>query len=284
MRIGDLSARTGVSVRSLRYYEEQGLLASSRSAGGHRYYSEDGVDRVAYLQRLYAAGLSSQTITSLLPCLESPSAATSDAAYDQLAEERDKLAAHIAGLTRTLESLNELIDANRAHRAASGTGQNRAVPDDPVRIAPARHDGHRNPSHALRSLPSRPFRPPDRLRGGEENRHRGPVRPSAATAMATLSGHRMSCAGPPGALSRVAQRGSIECPVSPEGAAMTSIRPASASGAVTAGLCVNSSAKTSSHRLVLLDPAISRPVWLLRRAACHGWDDLGRVVTAATVG
>jgi DNA-binding transcriptional MerR regulator len=125
MRIGDLSARTGVSVRSLRYYEEQGLLASSRSVGGHRYYSEDGVDRVAYLQRLYAAGLSSQTITSLLPCLESPSAATSDAAYDQLAEERDKLAAHIAGLTRTLESLNELIDANRAHRAASGTGQNR---------------------------------------------------------------------------------------------------------------------------------------------------------------
>ena len=148
MRIGDLSARTGVSVRSLRYYEEQGLLASSRSAGGHRHYSEQGVDRVAYLQRLYAAGLSSQTITSLLPCLESPSAASSDAAFGHLVEERDKLTAHIAGLTRTLESLNELIDANRARRGASGAGQNRAAPGDSARTAPASHSGHHNPPHA----------------------------------------------------------------------------------------------------------------------------------------
>ncbi|CAM5270040.1 MerR family transcriptional regulator [Streptomyces pseudogriseolus] len=119
MRIGDLAARTGVSVRSLRYYEEQGLLDSSRSPGGHRHYDEEGVDRVAYLQRLYAAGLSSQTILSLLPCLESPSAATSDSAFDRLVEERDKLVTHIAGLTRTLESLDELITLNRKRRAAS---------------------------------------------------------------------------------------------------------------------------------------------------------------------
>jgi DNA-binding transcriptional MerR regulator len=148
MRIGDLSARTGVSVRSLRYYEEQGLLASSRSAGGHRHYSEEGVDRVAYLQRLYAAGLSSQTITSLLPCLESPSAASSDAAFGHLVEERDKLTAHIAGLTRTLGSLNELIDANRARRGASGAGRNRAAPGDSARTAPGSHSGHHNPPHA----------------------------------------------------------------------------------------------------------------------------------------
>lgn len=116
MRIGDLAARTGVSTRSLRYYEEQGLLTSERSAGGQRHYTEDGVQRVAYLQRLYAAGLSSETIVSLLPCLESPSAATSDGAFAHLVAERDKLVEHIAGLTRTLASLNELIDANRAAR------------------------------------------------------------------------------------------------------------------------------------------------------------------------
>ncbi|MEU4164322.1 MerR family transcriptional regulator [Actinoplanes sp. NPDC026670] len=117
MRIGDLAARTGVSVRSLRYYEEQGLLASHRSAGGHRHYGEDGVDRVAYLQRLYAAGLSSQTILDVLPCLESPDAVTADHAFTRLVEERDKLVEHIAGLTRTLGSLDELIAHNRAHRA-----------------------------------------------------------------------------------------------------------------------------------------------------------------------
>ncbi|MBS2531226.1 MerR family transcriptional regulator [Catenulispora sp. NF23] len=122
MRIGELARRSGVSIRSLRYYEEQGLLASSRSAGGHRHYTEEEVDRVAYLQRLYSAGLSSQTIIGLLPCLEAPSAANSNAAFDRLLEERDKLVTHISGLTRALESLNELIAANRAHRAASGAG------------------------------------------------------------------------------------------------------------------------------------------------------------------
>lgn len=129
MRIGELAERTGVSIRSLRYYEEQGLLASIRSAGGHRHYTEDEVDRVAYLQRLYSAGLSSQTIISLLPCMESPSGANSNAAFDRLLEERDKLITHISGLARALESLNELITANRAHRAASGAGRDHEEAD-----------------------------------------------------------------------------------------------------------------------------------------------------------
>jgi len=119
MKIGELAEQTGVSVRSLRYYEEQGLLHSRRSAGGHRHYDEEGVSRVAYLQRLYAAGLSSATIVSLLPCLESPSESTSDAAFARLVEERDKLVEHIGGLSRTLASLNELIEMNRAAAASS---------------------------------------------------------------------------------------------------------------------------------------------------------------------
>lgn len=39
MRVGELSRRTGASVRSLRYYEECGLLASERAASGQRHYS-----------------------------------------------------------------------------------------------------------------------------------------------------------------------------------------------------------------------------------------------------
>lgn len=116
MRIGDLAARAGVSVRSLRYYEEQGLLASTRSTGGHRHYGEDSVARVAYLQRLYAAGLSSRKILEVLPCLEAPGDDSSDAAFEHLVRERDELVAHIAGLTRTLESLDELIVMNRERR------------------------------------------------------------------------------------------------------------------------------------------------------------------------
>lgn len=39
MKIGELSARTGVSIRSLRYYEQQGLLAPARHENGYREYS-----------------------------------------------------------------------------------------------------------------------------------------------------------------------------------------------------------------------------------------------------
>ncbi|WP_344013572.1 MerR family DNA-binding transcriptional regulator [Nocardiopsis exhalans] len=43
MRIGELSRRTGASVRLLRYYEEQGLIGSTRSASGQRHFTEDAV-------------------------------------------------------------------------------------------------------------------------------------------------------------------------------------------------------------------------------------------------
>ncbi|MDD7963906.1 MerR family transcriptional regulator [Actinomycetospora lemnae] len=119
MQIGDLSARTGASVRSLRYYEEQGLLTSTRSAGGHRRFAEHDVDRVLLLQRLYAAGLSSRTIAAVLPCVDRPSDATSDDAFDLMVAERDRLTGHIADLVRTRDALDELIDVNRRSRAVA---------------------------------------------------------------------------------------------------------------------------------------------------------------------
>ncbi|MGJ6967806.1 MerR family transcriptional regulator [Streptosporangium sp. G11] len=116
MRIGELASRTGVSVRSLRYYEEQGLLASTRSASGQRHYTDDEVERVAFIQRLYAAGLSSRTIAELLPCTDSPSRENSDAAMERMAQERDRLSAHIGDLIRTRDALDGLMVTNRAHR------------------------------------------------------------------------------------------------------------------------------------------------------------------------
>jgi DNA-binding transcriptional MerR regulator len=116
MRIGDLAARAGVSVRSLRYYEEQGLLSSTRSAGGQRHYTDSDVERVAFVQRLYAAGLSSRTIIELLPCIDSPSDENSDAAMERMAKERDRLSAHIDELLRTRDALDVLMITAKAHR------------------------------------------------------------------------------------------------------------------------------------------------------------------------
>ena len=116
MRIGELATRTGVSIRSLRYYEEQGLLTSTRSTGGQRHYTDADGERVTFIQRLYAAGLSSRTIAELLPCVESPSDGNSAVALKRMGEERDRLTEHIAELVRTRDTLDGLMAETRVYR------------------------------------------------------------------------------------------------------------------------------------------------------------------------
>lgn len=123
MRIGELAGATGVSARSLRYYEEQGLLTSTRSAGGQRHYTAVEVERVRFIQRLYAAGLSSRTIAELLPCVDAPSEENSDSALERMARERDRLSEHIDDLIHTRDALDALMATNRRHRASLRVGQ-----------------------------------------------------------------------------------------------------------------------------------------------------------------
>jgi len=52
VRIGELSRRTGVSVRLLRYYEEQGLLSPGRAGNGYREYRDGDVDVVRQIRTL----------------------------------------------------------------------------------------------------------------------------------------------------------------------------------------------------------------------------------------
>ncbi|MEU1471330.1 MerR family transcriptional regulator [Streptomyces sp. NPDC005761] len=121
MRIGELASRAGVSVRSVRYYEEQGLLVGTRSSSGQRHYTEDQVERVGFIQGLYAAGLSSRTIVELLPCVDAPSRENSDSALERMAQERDRLSAHIDDLVRTRGTLDALVATARAHREQLGS-------------------------------------------------------------------------------------------------------------------------------------------------------------------
>ncbi|MFD7321856.1 MerR family transcriptional regulator [Streptomyces sp. NPDC059875] len=122
MRIGELAARTGVSERSLRYYEMQGLLAAERTPGGHRSYGDWAVDRVIRIQALYAAGLHSKKIARLLPCMRDtdggPSAIADSQLIAELAAERERIDGMIGDLVRSREVLDEVIDA-AAERATS---------------------------------------------------------------------------------------------------------------------------------------------------------------------
>lgn len=69
MRIGELSRRTGVSVRMLRYYEAEGLLAPQRTASGYRDYSRVDEQTVERVKLLGAAGMTLGTIEKFLPCV-----------------------------------------------------------------------------------------------------------------------------------------------------------------------------------------------------------------------
>jgi len=109
MRIGELSARTGVSARSIRYYEEQGLLVSMRTASGQRIFPEAAVERVRLIQWLFDAGLSSKRMYELLPCMTNPDIRTSWLT-DRLREERERIVAEMAQLARTVSALDCIVD------------------------------------------------------------------------------------------------------------------------------------------------------------------------------
>jgi len=60
------AAALGVSPRTLRYYEELGLLQPARSAGGHRLYTEADIETVQRVGRMQALGFSLGTIRRAL--------------------------------------------------------------------------------------------------------------------------------------------------------------------------------------------------------------------------
>ncbi|GAA3384852.1 MerR family transcriptional regulator [Cryptosporangium minutisporangium] len=115
MRIGELARRTGVSERSLRYYEQRGLLASARTAGGHRDYPERAVERVIRIQELFAAGLHSAKIAQLLPCMRDADGGPSEKATPrlvaELTAERERIDQMLTELANSRAVLDEVIDA-----------------------------------------------------------------------------------------------------------------------------------------------------------------------------
>ena len=129
MRIGDLAEQTGVSVRSLRYYEEQGLLVAQRTGRGQRTYDEDAVARVRLLRQLYNAGLTSTTIATVMPCVDRPSAASTRATIAVMEREHARLGQQVADLVATREQLAYLI------AAASACGEEQVDERDLVDLA-----------------------------------------------------------------------------------------------------------------------------------------------------
>jgi len=68
MNIGELARRTGVSIRSLRYYEEKQLLSPQRGENGYRSYDSAAIEQVKAIQFYFALGLSTNEILGVGMC------------------------------------------------------------------------------------------------------------------------------------------------------------------------------------------------------------------------
>ncbi len=115
MRIGELSDRTGASPRSLRYYEEVGLLTPERCLNGYRTYDDSDVARVWQIRWLFEAGLSSSTVLAVLPLVSGVGDRVElDAAVaDHVESTRRRIAGDIRLLRGRLERLTALQERAR---------------------------------------------------------------------------------------------------------------------------------------------------------------------------
>ena len=117
MRIGELAERTGVATRMLRYYEQQGLLSSTRQDNGYRTYDESAVEQVRTVRSLISSGLPTRLVRvvrdveALTDEERSPSCsrAFAEMLYAELASLDDK----IACLSKSRDTVERYLRSTR---------------------------------------------------------------------------------------------------------------------------------------------------------------------------
>lgn len=91
-----------MSVRMLRYYEAEGLLAPMRTAAGYRDYGPADEETVRRIKMLGAAGMKLETIQRLLPCVRN-----NDPAFTPCNELRGILAQQVGLIDERIETLSQ---------------------------------------------------------------------------------------------------------------------------------------------------------------------------------
>jgi DNA-binding transcriptional MerR regulator len=119
MKIGDVARRTGVSARTLRFYEERGLLSpSERSDAGYRLYEDDDLRRLMRIVALRQLGLGLDEVVAVLD--------------DPAIDPRATLRAHLARLEQQsaeIELLRTRVSRALEHFDATGSAPTETVID-----------------------------------------------------------------------------------------------------------------------------------------------------------
>jgi MerR family copper efflux transcriptional regulator len=110
MNIGEAALASGVSTKSIRYYEAAGLIATAeRTGGGYRVYTQADVHVLRFIKRARDLGFSIERIRRLLDLWRNKSRASRDVkrlALDHIAD----IAAKIAAMSTVRDAVQELAD------------------------------------------------------------------------------------------------------------------------------------------------------------------------------
>lgn len=116
MHIGEVAARTELSLRSLRHWEEVGLLQpSGRTDGGFRLYTEADVEKILVIRRMKPLGFSLDQMKAVMrdvEALDDPATGPEEreAVRQRLEGIRDDATERRRALVRQLEMADEFID------------------------------------------------------------------------------------------------------------------------------------------------------------------------------
>ncbi|PRY24400.1 Cu(I)-responsive transcriptional regulator [Aliiruegeria haliotis] len=108
MNIGDVARRTGLPAKTIRYYEDIGLVAPRRGANGYRSFGEAELHKLAFLGRARSLGFTIEDCRGLLELYEDKSRASADVksiAREHLA----RIDAKISELTEMHRTLSHLV-------------------------------------------------------------------------------------------------------------------------------------------------------------------------------
>lgn len=120
MQIGKLATLTGISIRMLRYYEQQGLLRPERTPAGYRRYSISDINTVKQIELLNRAGLTLNTISHLTDCLGSTPVPVQlcSALTDKIRQQLTLVDEQIDMLNQSRQLLVRLSELNKAEPTA----------------------------------------------------------------------------------------------------------------------------------------------------------------------
>ncbi|MFK8035231.1 MAG: Cu(I)-responsive transcriptional regulator [Hyphomicrobiales bacterium] len=114
MNIGNASDQTGLPAKTIRYYEEIGLVKPGRASNGYRDYSDKDLNRLAFLQRARSLGFSIPECRLLLSLYEDENRASADVkalALEKIARVEEKIV-ELKSLQSTLQTLADHCHGN----------------------------------------------------------------------------------------------------------------------------------------------------------------------------